>query len=680
DGLTHFASRVACAIHWFNPLAWLAARQARVEREHACDDAVLAAGALPSSYAQALLETARAAPAPWATASAGLTMARPSHLANRLLAVLDVRRRRGRLGRAAFGAASFGTLALLAPVAAMAPARQPPAPSFIPAPESPGPAVTAAAAPAHLHSSTPSAPALPSASGGLIARYDGPCVYTKSGPHRTVQLTSEMRITGMGSADDGKGNAFVAWTGADCSVVIHVVGEPSFTSDESDVASFKGSGRFTVTDVEGRSEIVYEVRGDGASLNRSYSIDRADQPLSDAARRWVAAMIVEYMRQSGYHAEARAQRILNAQGVSGLLQEISAIRSDNGRGRYYLAGIAARQGPADIRQFLDHAGAHLDSDYEKGRVLSAVPQNLLGEPQVRASFLGVTRSIESDYEKARALVAISGAGLDPASTQTALTAATTISSAYERSRVLQAVSKNAPPGRDLDPLYFEAVDGIDSDYEKGRVLAGYAQHGNLGEANLGRLYTAASTIGSSNELANLLVTSIGSSASVSARCAGFLDAASHIDSDNDKARTLVALQGAASLSPACANAAVALAGSIQSSNERARVLIDFVARGLLSEATRVAYFHAARGTDASYDLRRILTAVIAQGRWAAPVLNDLLDTAAGIESDNDLASVLVSVAGSGQVVESVRPAYLKAAGHLSSEYERRRALSAIGAQ
>ena len=123
DCLTHLASRIACSIHWFNPLAWLAARQARVEREHACDDAVLAAGALPSSYAQALLDTARSSPAAWATASAGLTMARPSHLANRLLAVLDERRRRGQLGRVAFGAASFGTLALLAPVAAMAPAR-----------------------------------------------------------------------------------------------------------------------------------------------------------------------------------------------------------------------------------------------------------------------------------------------------------------------------------------------------------------------------------------------------------------------------------------------------------------------------------------------------------------------------------------------------------------------------
>jgi beta-lactamase regulating signal transducer with metallopeptidase domain len=678
DCLTHLASRIACSIHWFNPLAWVAGRQARVEREHACDDAVLAAGALPSSYAQALLETARSAPAAWATASAGLTMARPSHLANRLLAVLDGGRRRGRLGRVAFGAASFGTLALLAPVAAMAPAG-PTAPIRVRAIDSPPAVMTAGPVLTHVHTSGPASPLL-QAAGHLDRGYAGLCVYSKGGTHRTVRLTDQMRITGMGSADDGKGNAFVAWTGADCSVVIHVVGEPVFTGDESDVASFKGSGRFTVTDSEGRTETVYDVRGDGASLHRSYAVDREEQPVSADAGRWIAGMIVEYVRQSGYQAEARAQRILAARGVAGLLEEISAIRSDYGRGRYYLAGIAARPTAAEIRQFLDHAAGHLDSDYEKGRVLSAVPVALLGEPGIRTSFLEVTRSIDSDYEKARALVAISGAGLDPASTHTALTAATTVTSSYERSRVLQAVTKSAPAGRDLDPLYFDAVTGIDSDYEKGQVLVAYAQHGSLSAVSLGRLYAAAASIGSSNDLANLLVASIGSSASVSDRCSGYLAAASHIDSDYDKARALLALSGAATLTPACANAATVTAGGIQSSNDRARVLIDFVGRGFLTEATRVEFFRATRGLDSSYDLRRVLTAVLAQGRLPAAVLTDLLETAAGIDSDNDLASVLVAAAGTGQIVDAMRPAYLRAVGHLSSDYERKRALAAIGAQ
>jgi beta-lactamase regulating signal transducer with metallopeptidase domain len=47
DCLTQAVAEISLALHWLNPLAWLAARRLRVEREHACDDAVVLGGALP---------------------------------------------------------------------------------------------------------------------------------------------------------------------------------------------------------------------------------------------------------------------------------------------------------------------------------------------------------------------------------------------------------------------------------------------------------------------------------------------------------------------------------------------------------------------------------------------------------------------------------------------------------
>ncbi|MCL2120512.1 MAG: M56 family metallopeptidase, partial [Planctomycetaceae bacterium] len=51
-------SQAMCALYWFHPLAWLAAHRIRVERELACDDAVLLGGEKASVYADVLLELA----------------------------------------------------------------------------------------------------------------------------------------------------------------------------------------------------------------------------------------------------------------------------------------------------------------------------------------------------------------------------------------------------------------------------------------------------------------------------------------------------------------------------------------------------------------------------------------------------------------------------------------------
>lgn len=114
DVLVQVGAQLACALYWWNPLTWLAAARLRVEREHACDDLVLAAGVRPSTYAAELLAVARSGAAP-RTAAAVADMATGALIAQRVHRILDaatVRRRRPRWARA-----SAATLALLATAA-----------------------------------------------------------------------------------------------------------------------------------------------------------------------------------------------------------------------------------------------------------------------------------------------------------------------------------------------------------------------------------------------------------------------------------------------------------------------------------------------------------------------------------------------------------------------------------
>jgi beta-lactamase regulating signal transducer with metallopeptidase domain len=97
DCLTQTIALAACAAYWPHPAVWWVARRLRIERELACDDRVLAAGAEPRAYAGHLLDIAYSRDGRQAPALA-VSMARPSQLEGRLLAALDVARNRRRPG------------------------------------------------------------------------------------------------------------------------------------------------------------------------------------------------------------------------------------------------------------------------------------------------------------------------------------------------------------------------------------------------------------------------------------------------------------------------------------------------------------------------------------------------------------------------------------------------------
>jgi hypothetical protein len=99
DFLTILVTRLACALFWFNPFVWLMARETGRQQEQACDDIVLAEGAIPACYAEEVLQIAAGYGAGAFSSLAAVTMARRSTLEGRLIAILDSTQNRGSLTR-----------------------------------------------------------------------------------------------------------------------------------------------------------------------------------------------------------------------------------------------------------------------------------------------------------------------------------------------------------------------------------------------------------------------------------------------------------------------------------------------------------------------------------------------------------------------------------------------------
>jgi beta-lactamase regulating signal transducer with metallopeptidase domain len=89
DWVVQVLADAARAIYWFNPIFWLASSRLRRESEHACDDAVVRLGSTGTRYAEELLAMTRALRSQQRLQSPILAMAQPSHLEQRLVALLN---------------------------------------------------------------------------------------------------------------------------------------------------------------------------------------------------------------------------------------------------------------------------------------------------------------------------------------------------------------------------------------------------------------------------------------------------------------------------------------------------------------------------------------------------------------------------------------------------------------
>jgi beta-lactamase regulating signal transducer with metallopeptidase domain len=127
DAIAQLLTQIACAMHWFNPLVWVAAWRLGVERERACDDRVLASGVRPSAYAGHLLDIIEdLSPARW-TQACGLAMARKSSLEGRLVAVVSKNRNRRGVSMALAAIALAIAAGIAVPIAALRAADEKPA-------------------------------------------------------------------------------------------------------------------------------------------------------------------------------------------------------------------------------------------------------------------------------------------------------------------------------------------------------------------------------------------------------------------------------------------------------------------------------------------------------------------------------------------------------------------------
>jgi hypothetical protein len=638
DCLTQLIGQIACAVHWSNPLAWIAVRQQRIERERASDDEVLRAGSKASDYADYLLRVASSTHIVGAAALGGLAMARPSQMAERLMAVLDDGRRRGRLSGRTTARASIATAFAVSAITAMTPvaadarivipvsATQPATTVVVHDPEvvrvrdvvSPAAvamADTVVTVELPLLATAPS-PRLANAmlalaATGVPALATIPTIPAAAPCDRNAR-GGKSNHSNWTSSDNGSKRWRVQWSEGDCSYQIDARGDIKFNRDVTDIESISSGGSFTIEQEIGDDTRKLVVRpGSNGSLERTYSVNGDRREYDADARAWFAEALLAVERQTAFAADQRVPAILERSGVDGVLQEISLLAGDYARRRYYTKLLSLRKlDRAQVRRVVEQAGNSISSDYELAELLVAVAKLDGFADDSHTAFVSATGTIQSDYERRRALNALLNQDrLAPTTVQALLESASTIGSDYELAELLIDVSKRYAMNEQTRPVYIKAVSSIKSDYEHRRVLG-----------------------------------------------------------------TIVASGG---LTPDMNRALLEDAARIGSDYELAEYLIQMGTKGALDASTRDAYFSAADKIKSDYEHRRALTPLLSRDVITKDLAKAILGSATRIDSDYECASLLVDLAKAIPIDDDLRPAFERAADTIQGEYEYGRAMSAV---
>ena len=556
DSASQIAAQISCALYWFNPMIWLAARALRSERERACDDRVLAAGTAASAYAGELLEIARTSLG-LERHPVALAMARRSEVEGRLLAILDPRIRRGvPRGRAAmmFGAAA---VVLTLPLAAfrLTPgiATALPEATSLPLPPHDPAQPLSLTPPAGSTSLLASKSAGPSALAGVslllepAQQSEEPVAFSAAGLPPCDRLNRKSSRSHFSSNSSDNGNKFwrVSWSDNECSVDLVAKGDVKFNADFSDVTEISSGGYLEITVREGEATRRLELRPQGGTLRRTYSINGNPATYDDTARAWLAAFLVDLDRHTGFAVDSRLPALLK-QGVSAVLDEIDQMGSDYARGLYYRKLFASvRLSQSELRRAARTAGTTMESDYELGRVLAALAEQYpLADAEVRTAFIDAAGTLESDYERAQLLLVVIAKGaVTPESGRTIVKLAGGMSSDYEKARVLMALgeSRLVDP-KTAAPDYLEVVAGMESDYERGRVLKLIVGSGQLSRESLIRVLDVTRTMSSDYEAASVLVGLASHNAVDGEVRDAYLKAADRLKSDYESQRARSAVR------------------------------------------------------------------------------------------------------------------------------------------
>jgi beta-lactamase regulating signal transducer with metallopeptidase domain len=476
DAATQLVAQAASALFWFNPLVWFAVGQMRRERERACDDCVLASGAVASDYAGDLL--ALVTSHGYADRhTVALAFARRSHFEARLLALLDPTVDRGLLSSRGVALTVGVSLALVAPLAAMQNAAARPARHMEHAQRTQG-------SPAKTPARTPVAPVHPATMpSSKAARHeethiDVPAQSSHRLPDLFAPCTSASSVSASHHDSESSANGGTFWTASGefggCSFHLESEGEIGFNPDGTSIERISEGGYFdATTDIHG-DVTRFSVRrvSDGTlAYQLANSGPRAGAPVASDV--WLAQFLVGLDRTTAFAVARRFPVLIQSGGPPLVLSDIEQMYTSYAKYVYAERLLQSANLDSESLRRMAAVVSSMTTDHTAGELIVAIADHYpLTDPVVHAALLASALRMGVDHDWARSLLSIvTKSPLSPTEALAVLESVEKMTVDFEKTRVLLAMAASQRLDRHSLVAFTAAAQSIRQPYERDRAMA-----------------------------------------------------------------------------------------------------------------------------------------------------------------------------------------------------------------
>ena len=388
-------------------------------------------------------------------------------------------------------------------------------------------------------------------------------------------------------------------------------GQIEFSDDEQDIQHISPGGHFVIQEKKGLTTRKLEIEpGPDGKLSRSYTYRGEPRPFDHEARAWFGGLLQGLIRDGGYGAQARAQRILQRQGPVAVLDEITRIKRGHVKSIYFTE--LAKSGALDLavkQRMIRQASEEISSDGEKVDLFEKLTAHFWSDVSLRESLILSVNSVHSDGEKARLLSHfLEKPDSSPKDLEAILVVIAHISSDGEKSRLLQRLAAHYSGANPLRTAFFQALNSIHSDGERRETLTVFLKNKGIGLEDLIEVLESSAQLSSDGEKASLLAEMTHLYQEDAAVRSAFFKAAETLRSDGESSRVLSELLAKKPAVETLQSILQATRG-ISSDGEKAALLVAMAKECVNHSELLASFLEVSNSLRSDGEYRRVMSTV-----------------------------------------------------------------------